>query len=94
MSIAKLAGYRTLISIAVSFVLKILVLKGVIVANQSVLNDLSTPITDLILLLFSGVFDLAAMYFRLKSSSPGQLTPEYKAQQEYLKLHPDRRSPS
>lgn len=90
--LAKLQGYRTIISIAISLALKILVLKGVIRAEANTAENANLA-TDALLLLVSGVCDLAGVWFKLKSPAPGLLSPEGKAHREWVKYGKDRRSP-
>lgn len=66
-----LAGYRTIIAIAISLLLKILSAKGVIGGAGE--TDASL-ITDGVLLLASGVSDLLAIWFRLRAEKPGVLS--------------------
>lgn len=66
-----LTGYRTILAIAISLVLKILAAKGVI--GGAAESDASL-ITDGVLLLASGISDLLAIWFRLRADKPGQLS--------------------
>lgn len=66
-----LSGYRTIIAVAISLVLKVLAAKGVIGTTGE--SDASL-ITDGLLLLASGVSDLLAIWFRLRAEKPGQLS--------------------
>lgn len=73
-----LTGYRTVISLVISLVLKLLVAKGLLSAEK---NDTTTlnAVTDGVILVLSGIFDLSAVYFKVKSPAPGIMTPEGKA---------------
>lgn len=88
----KFAGYRTLIFIAVSTMLKILVARNLISSTEI---DASTTnqITDAVLLVMSGVSDLMAMYFRVKAEKPGQLSEAAKAQKAWEATGIERRQP-
>ena len=68
----KLAGYRTYISIAISFILKALVTWNVVGAGNADAQHISQP-TDAFLLLGSGFADLCAVFFRAAASGPGPL---------------------
>ena len=78
-----LTGYRTIISLAISLVLKGLALRGVIAADGSSSTNVDLA-TDIVLMMASGVMDLAAMYFKLHAPGPGVLTPQGKAYREMV----------
>lgn len=83
-----LASSRTVISIAVSMVLKILVAKRVLGADSlSQVDD----VTNLVLAAFSLVADGCGVFFRLKATAPGYLTPQYAAHKAWLESGKDRR---
>lgn len=70
----KLAGYRTYISIAISFILKALVASNVLGASSTDAQHVSQS-TDAVLLIGSGLADLAAVFYRAAATSPGGLAP-------------------
>jgi hypothetical protein len=65
-----LSGYRTIISILISGILKVLALKGWINGDTD-----AAALTDQILLVVSGIFDLVSIFFRMRASTPGVLAP-------------------
>ena len=78
-----LTGYRTIISLGISLVLKGLALRGVIATDGSSSTNVDLA-TDIFLMMASGVMDFAAMYFKLKAPAPGLLTPQGKAYREAI----------
>ena len=71
-------GYRTIIFLVISLVLKALVLKGVLHTGTDSQSN-AEAITNVVLILASGVADLAGIWFKLKSPAPGPLSEEGKA---------------
>lgn len=69
----KLVGYRTIISIFVSFILKILVFKGVFNMEAGKIDATADLATNAIMLTISGVADLCGIYFRMKATKSGAL---------------------
>lgn len=71
-----LTGYRTIISLVVSMVLKLLVIKGTLTAATPEQVNL---VTDALLLGLSVLADLSGVWFKLYARAPGPLSPEGKA---------------
>jgi hypothetical protein len=86
-----LASYRTVISISVSMVLKVFVAHRVIGASSL---DQVDDITNFILAFASIIADGFGIFFRMKASKPGQLTPQYAGYQAWVKGGKDRRNVS
>jgi len=83
-----LATYRTVIAIFVSMILKILVAKQILGSDSlGQVND----ITTYVLTVASFIADGLGIFFRMKAITPGMLTPQYAAHQEWLKSGVDRR---
>ena len=83
-----LTSSRTIISISVSAALKILVAKRVLGADSL---EQVEDITTFILMFSSVVADGLGIFFRLKATAPGALTPQYEAHEAWLKNGEDRR---
>lgn len=78
-----LSGYRTIISLVISLVLKGLALKGVIAADGGSAENVNLT-TDIFMMLGSAVCDGLALYYKLHSPAPGLLTPEGKTYREMV----------
>ena len=87
---SSLSGYRTIIALVISLVLKALVLKGVL-SSEKVGDAQVNVITDSVLLLASVVSDLAGVWFRMKAEKPGVLSEAAKSQREFELQGVDRR---
>jgi hypothetical protein len=65
-----LVGYRTVFTIALSSLLKLLAARGIL--DQSA-TGYANDITDLVFLILSFVADGLSIWFKLRSTGPGQL---------------------
>lgn len=66
-----ISGYRTIIAVAVSMVLKLLVAKGFLHSGE--VQTMQDTIVDLTVFLLSFVSDGFAIYFRMIAAKPGPL---------------------
>jgi len=69
----KLSGYRTLFFLAVSIILKLLAITGVLHGTSVDANEA----TDKVILIVSGLCDFAAFIYRTISTKPGPMAPPY-----------------
>jgi hypothetical protein len=67
-----IVGYRTIISIVISTILKILASRGIL---DQTATSYAGDLTDLILLILSFIADALSIWFKLRSTGPGQLAP-------------------
>ena len=84
MSKETIIGYRAIISLGVSMLLKVLALKGVIQASGNTAENVSL-VTDAAILMISGIFDFVSIWFKLHSPVPGPLSEQGKARAMFLK---------
>ncbi len=78
-----LSGYRTIVSLVISLVLKGLALKGVIAADGGSAENVNLT-TDIFMMLGSAVCDGLALYYKLHSPAPGLLTPQGKVYRDVM----------
>jgi hypothetical protein len=67
-----LVGYRTVISVIVSSILKLLATRGILGSNAPTQTE---DIVNIIMLLASFIADGASIWFKLRSPAPGKLAP-------------------
>ena len=78
-----LSGYRTIISVVVGLVLKLLAAKGMLHGDQIGLQD---AIVDTVFLCLSFVADGFTIYFRMKAEKPGALADPEAIKQAAIEL--------
>lgn len=80
-----LVGYRTVISILISSILKLLATQGIITEGGIKPDD----VTDLVLLIASFVADGLSIWFKMRSPGPGKLASSDAVAKELLRRAED-----